>query len=312
MATRSELLEACVTTALCQWGVITHEQALAAGMSASTIQRQLRSGAWRRAHPATYVLRETSPSWEQALMAGCLWAGPGAVASHRAAARLHGLGVDLAPTEIVLTARKKGPKGLRLHVTDTLDACDVTRSRGIPVTTASRTLIDLGAVTSAPVVERALEAALRLGLTSISHLIERLDALAASGRNGVGVLRAVLRERDPRLVPTASELESMLWQIISNSHLPAPERQFVISDRDGFVGRCDFAYPAARVVVEAQSALWHLSRPKWLSDMERRNRLTVAGWRVIEIPWTDIVRHRRKVIGRLEEVLRVTKVDFRL
>jgi len=161
------------------------------------------------------------------------------------------------------------------------------------------------------VVERALEAALRLGLTSIRHLIGRLDAVAASGRNGVGVIRAVLRDRDPRLVPTASELESMLWQIISNSHLPRPERQFAISDRDGFIGRCDFVYPADRVVVEAQSALWHLQRDKWLSDMERRNRLTVAGWLVIEIPWVDIVLDPQKVIDRLDEALRVTKVGFR-
>lgn len=311
MRTRHAILERCAAVGLEQWGVITHEQALAAGMSASGIQRQLRSGAWGRAHPRTYLFREAPSSWEQGLMAGCLWAGPRAVACRRAAARLLGLGVEHAPIEVLLPERKKAPSGICLHVTDTLDACDVTRAQGIPVTTASRTLIDLGSVVAQPVVERALEAALRLGLTSIWHLIGRLDALAVSGRNGVGVIRAVLRERDPRLVPTASELESMLWQIISASDLPRPERQFSISDRDGFIGRCDFVYPAQRLVVEAQSALWHLKRDDWLNDMERRNRLTVAGWRVFEVPWADIVRDPQRVIDRLTQLLRVAEVAFR-
>lgn len=244
-------------------------------------------------------------------MAACLWAGPTAVASHRSAARLHGLGIDQAPTEILMPGRKKAPRGILLHATDTLDPCDVGRVQGIPVTSTSRTLIDLGAVVSQPVVERALETALRLGLSSIWHLIGRLDALAASGRNGIGVIREVLRERDPRLVPTASELESMLWQIIDRSPLPRPERQFSIWDRDGFIGRCDFVYPADVLVIEAQSAQWHLERRRWLSDMERRNRLTVAGWRVIEISWVDIVRHPESVIRRLDELLRVTTVAFR-
>ncbi|HJR44797.1 MAG TPA: hypothetical protein VJ927_04275 [Actinomycetota bacterium] len=280
-------------------------------MSASAIQRQLHSGAWLRMHPATYRLREAPPSWEQALMAGCLWAGPGAAASHRAAARLHQLGLNQAPTEIVSVGNKRSPRSVRFHRTKALEPCDVTRVRGIPVTTGSRTLIDLGGVVSKPDVERALEAALRLGLTSIWHLIDRLDAVGRPGRNGVGVIRAVLRDRDPRLVPTASELESMLWQIISSSDLPLPERQFVIFDAEGFIGRCDFVYPADWLVIEGQSARWHLTKERWLSDMERRNRLTLAGWRVIEVPWLDIVRHPEKVIARIAAALVETKPGFR-
>ncbi len=244
-------------------------------------------------------------------MAACRWAGPEAVASHRAAARLLGLGVEHAPTEVLVTQRKKAPHNVKIHFTDTVDSCDVTRHRGVPVTTASRTLIDLGAVVGTRSVERALESGLRAGLTSIWHLIDRLEVLGAPGRNGTGVIRSVLRQRDPRLAPTESELESMLWQIIRTSHLPLPERQFVISDARGFIGRCDFVYPAACLVVEAQSARWHLTKDRWLSDMERRNRLTLAGWRLIEVPWQDVVRRPRLVIERLDQALRVTMVGSR-
>ena len=187
----------------------------------------------------------------------------------------------------------------------------MTWVHGIPITTASRTLIELGAVVDSRVVEAALEAALRQGLTSIWHLIGRLDALGKSGRSGTAAIREVLRDRDPRLAPTESELEMMLWQVIVASGLPLPARQFNIHDDDGFVGRADFAYPAAFLVLEAQSARWHLSRSSWLSDMERRNRLTLAGWRVLEIAWKDVVRHPRQVVQRVERALRVTSLAFR-
>jgi very-short-patch-repair endonuclease len=311
MSIRRDLEEACIALALGQWGVITVPQAMDLGMSSSAIQRRLRSGAWVRIHRGVHRLREVEPSWEQSLMAACLRAGGTTAASHRAAARLLELGIEHAPTEITSSQTKRVPRSIRFHCTDSLPPVDLMRVRGIPVTTASRTLIDLGAVTGKAAVESALEAALRTGSTSIWHLVGRLDELGKSGRRGTATIRAVLRERDPRLVPTASELESILWATISSSHLPLPERQFHIWDRDGLIGRCDFAYPADFLVIEAQSARWHLSKDRWLSDMERRNRLTLAGWRVLEIPWHDVVKHPRRVIDRIDSALSVTVVGKR-
>ena len=294
------MIERCVAAAMEQWGVIGVDQALGAGMTMSAVQRRVQGGHWVKLHRGVYRLREVQPSWHQALMAACLWGGPMAAASHRAAARLLSLGVEHAPTEICLGGiGKKAIRSVKLHRTDSLAPCDVRRVMGIPATTASRTLIDLGAVTSAAVVETALEAALREGQTSIWHLIGRLESLGKPGRRGVGTIRAILRARDPRLVPTASELESMLSVLIGNSHLRQPERQFNIYDADGFIGRSDFVYPAEFLVLEAQSATWHLQQDRWLSDMERRNRLMLAGWRVLEIPWRDIVRTPRRVIARI-------------
>lgn len=244
-------------------------------------------------------------------MAACLWGGRSSAASHRAAARLLGLGVEHAPTEIVSPRSKKAPLSIRFHCTDSLSGVDLTRVQGIPVTTASRTLIDLGAVTARGVVEAALEAGLRTGQTSIWHLVGRLEELGKPGRRGTATIRAILRDRDPRLVPTESELESILWATISSSHLPLPERQFHIWDGDGLIGRCDFVYPADFLVIEAQSALWHLTKERWLGDMERRNRLTLAGWRVLEISWQDLVKHPRRVVGRIAAALSATVVGNR-
>lgn len=303
MTTRTDVLRSCLAIAHDQWGLLSLDEALQVGMSRSAIQRQVQGGLWSRVHQGVYRVEAYPSSWEQKLMAACKWGGEGTVASHRAAARLHGLGVEIAPVEILAAVRTRPPVGVKVHHTDTLERVDVARVAGIPVTSASRTLIDLGAVCSRGAVEAAFEAALRLRLTSAWHLIDRLEEIGKPGRRGTATIRTILRERDPRLAPTASELESMLWAIVSSSRLPSPERQVSISDREGEIGRVDFAYREQRLVIEAQSIRWHTSQERLLRDMERRTRLMLAGWRVLEIPWRDVVRRRRKVIERIADAL---------
>lgn len=303
MATRREIDEAVIDIALSRYGVITTADALSAGMTQSAVHRRVKNGLWIPIYPATYRLREVLPTWEQSLAAACAWAGEDAVASHRAAAQLLGLGVENAPIEIYAPTRRKKPAGIQVHHTDLLERCDVTRVDGIPVTTASRTLIDLGAVAHRFQVESGLEAAFRSGASSPWYLVDRLDAVGKPGRRGTATLRSLLRERDPRLAPTESELETRLWQIIDRSGLPLPERQFQIWDTDGPIGRVDFAYPRERWVIEAQSAAWHLAKSVQVKDIERRRRLTLIGWRVLEVHWQDVVRRQRVVADLIRRAL---------
>lgn len=285
------------------------DEATRAGMSPSRVQRTVGNGLWQRAHAGVYRLAGSPRSWEQDLMAACLWGRPGAVASHRAACRLLELGLDRETiVEIVLTKHMHSPPGVKKHTTDTLDPVDMTRVRDIPVTTASRTLIDLGAVAPRFIVESALETALRTQQTSIWHLIGRLNEIGKPGRRGTATIRAILRDRDPRLAPTESELETMLWRILVRSRLPLPQRQVIITDRAGRIGRVDFAYPQQRIVIEAQGARWHSSARAITRDMERRNRLMLSGWRVLEVSWEDVVRRPRAVTGRIATALRAPNV----
>src|SRR5687768_12281231 len=84
-----------------QYGLITWHQLRAAGVPSSTISRWVRAGRLVRVQPQVYLIVGTPPSWEQDLLAAVVAAGPGAVASHRAAAKLWGL-VDDAPVEITV------------------------------------------------------------------------------------------------------------------------------------------------------------------------------------------------------------------
>lgn len=233
-------------------------------------------------------------------MAACLAAGPSAVASHRSAALLWGFrGAEDAPTEITVEGhRHRQLTDVVVHRTDKLAAADVSRRSRIPITTPARTLLDLGAVVPTHVVEPALEDALLRRLVSFVLLERTLERLGGAGRNGSGVLRRLLEERDPAAAPTQSVLEDALLRLLRRAGLPEPARQYR-------VGRVvlDFAYPALRLGVEADSRIWHGGRADVQRNSDKANLLLAHGWRVLHFTWADVRRRPDDVVARLAREL---------
>src|SRR5687768_4050543 len=83
-----EALRAIHERAAKQHGVISLAQALELGLNRSSVQRRTASGAFEGLRPGVYRVSGSPTSWEQELVAACLWTG--GVASHRAAGRLWG------------------------------------------------------------------------------------------------------------------------------------------------------------------------------------------------------------------------------
>ena len=137
----------CMEVAEAQYGLISSSQALAAGLSEYQIRRRLRSGRWRGVHPGVHAINGSPPTWHQSLLAACLWAGPHAAASHRAAARLWGL--DCMDNEVVEISvpRKLTTTSVIVHRLSRPHT-RIMRRGGIPVTEVATTLVDLAAVVS--------------------------------------------------------------------------------------------------------------------------------------------------------------------
>jgi hypothetical protein len=125
-------------------------------------------------------------------MAATLWAGDGALLSYRAAGVLHGFdGVTADRLEVTALRRlRSGP--VLAHFAPPFPAIDRDVVDAIPVTSPTRTLIDLAAFLGPDALELALEDALRRGLTSRARIQYRLRELEGHGRNGCGALRALL------------------------------------------------------------------------------------------------------------------------
>ena len=280
-----------------QYSLAHRQQALDLGMTPRQIQARLDAGWLLPLHRGVYRLPGSPLSPEQSLFGACLAAGGGAVASHRSAARLWALrGVDEAPTEITVA----GPRHLRLpgvvvHSTDRFDAIDLFRRARIPVTTPARTLLDLGAVVPAPVVESALEDALMRRLVTFRLLINTLERLGGSGRRGAAILRALVQERDPATAPTQSMLEDELFRVLRRGGLPQPVRQYEVG---GVL--LDGAYPHLRLGLEADSRIWHGGRLDVQRNTDKANILLAHGWRVLRFTWFDLTRRARYVVASVQ------------
>ncbi len=237
-----------------------------------------------------FQLAGSPSSWRQSLIAAVLVWGDGAVVSHLAAAALWRLiGFEPGPVELTVprSRRRAGPGIIHRHP---LSKADVTTIEGIPVTTPARTLIDLASVARRDALEEALDDALRRGMVSLPHLRRRMAAVARPGRKGVAVMRQLIDARNPSVAVPDSVFERRLLRLLRRGSWPAPVLQYRIYDERGLVGTVDFAYPDARLAIEADGYRWHSGRVRWDHDRGRRNRLTLLGWRVIHVTWTDLTR----------------------
>ncbi len=204
-----------------QRGLISRDVARAAGMSTSAIFRRVQSGRWLTVHPGVYRVAGVPESWEQAVLAMCLWTG--GVASHETAAALWGLGKPPRRIDVLVDrGTSVAHERLRLHSSVALSAADRGLRDGIPVTNLPRTLIDLASVLEDEPLEVALHEAMRVHRLSTGWLRRRLEALQP-GRAGTERLRAMLRARDPRARPEEqSWLESRLKVFLRRRGFPPP------------------------------------------------------------------------------------------
>jgi very-short-patch-repair endonuclease len=271
-----------------QYGVFSRDQVLALGFSPSQIDRRITTHRWESVLPRVYRVSGAPLSGRQAAIGACLWAGDGAVVSHRAAGILWGLeGVNGKRVELWVPAgRKLRTAKLMVHRTHDLPRLDRTHLGCIPITTPARTLIDLAGVIGDEPLEAAVESALRQGRVSERLLRMRLDALGGSGRAGTSALRRILDRRGERAAALEHRLEVKVWRLLVRSGLPKPIRQHPV-EVDGRRYRLDFAWPSFRVAVEADGFATHGGRSAFHGDRRRAAGLVSEGWRIVPVTWQD-------------------------
>ena len=240
--------------------------------------------------------------WEQSLMAACLHAGREAVVSHRAAAALWRLeGVDPGSVDIIAPRRVRSADITARR--SPVSRRHITSIGPIPVTDPARTLLDLGAVVTPHIAERALDDALRRGLTTLDRLRRRLRAEGGNGRRGASVLRTLISARDPASAPAESALEARVRRLIAGSRLPTPVPQYEVRDQGRLLARVDYAWPDHMVALEADGYRYHSGRAAWQRDLTRRNALTGRGWRILHVTWEDLTRRPKAVTAAIRTAL---------
>lgn len=282
--------------------VVSSRQATELGVGYQTLYRAVAAGKLERDLPHVYRVPGSERTWESQLMAAQLWLDrPDSAVSHRSAAAFWSFpDFERGSVELSTKRWKKPLLPVVVHKLSASPSGDTTTVAFIRVTNPGRTLIDIAGLIETDDLERALEDALRRKLTSVAHLRWLCRARYGKGARGIADLRALLPSD---YVPTGSSFEVKLMQALRRAGLPPPVRQHEVRTNGVFVARVDFAYPWAKVAIEADSYEFHSGREAWESDLRRRNALTALGWLVIHATYRQMMSDMESVVARTRGAL---------
>ncbi len=282
-----------------QRGVFTLDQAIAAGLSGRAVRDRVRRGVWERIHPKVFGFAGSDDGWHRQVLAAVLSAREPAAASHRTAAYLWGL-TSRRPEMIEVSARRhqrvhRHP--FTVHESKDILEGDIVTVDGIPVTTAVRTVVDLGASAPPWFVEKCLDAGIRKKLFSAWDVRCFIARVGRPGRTGVGAIRPFVVERLEWSTITESDLEDLFRAVVGRSPYPMPDPQYRLFEPTGeFVGRFDFAYPTRLSIIETDSERWHMDPASFQRDREKQNRAHALGWTVYRFTWRQLVDDPQSVL----------------
>src|SRR4051794_39500876 len=131
-----------------QWSVLAAKELYACGLSPDAVWVRTRNGRLHRLHRGVYAVGHANVPLEGRFLAAVKACRSGAVLSHYAAAALWDIVTwdDRWPEVTVPGRSTRAHPGIRVHRSAQLAPRDVTRHKGIRVTSPARTLLDLGAV----------------------------------------------------------------------------------------------------------------------------------------------------------------------
>ena len=221
-----------------------------------------------------------------------------AALSHWTAAALLGLWTP-APKVVEVTvddAPAARNPGVRVHRSRILEGHDVWIRQGLPVTSPSRTLLDIAPTAT----DRQLEVAFDRGIAERtlrpSHVADVLGR--AGGHRGRARLAAVLDQELGASTMTSSEAEERMLALIRDAGLPAPRVNFPYPPY-----KLDFYWPEARFVVEVDGYRFHSSHYRFERDRRKDNDLRRADIEVMRIVFREIKERSHALVADVTRAL---------
>jgi very-short-patch-repair endonuclease len=287
-----------------QHGLFARHQAIAAGLSRGQIQTLERNGTATRLDRNVWIAAGAPFTDDARALAAVLRHGHGAVLTCHSAAwvwRVPGHGLE--PVEVLRARDEHLPAEVRSRTSRCLDERDVTIRRGIPVTTPARTLFDLAGRQHPQRTRQDLNNLMSRRLLRLHHLDEALDRLAAQGRDGITLMRALISEAHERGEPAGSNLELVVEDLLAAAGFRHMQRQVPVYDAQGFIARVDFGDRRRRVAVEVDSDRFHSGLVDLQLDERKTARLERIDWTVVRISEREVWWERETTLGRLRKAL---------
>lgn len=274
-------------------GLITHDQLLAAGVSASAIHRRVQRGLLLRAHRGVYRVGHRAPSIEADYLGAVLACGDETLLCRSAAAHLAGLVKGEAPQPEVFVPRERRVPGVITHRRRRFDVRDRMYLRRVPVTRIPCIVVDMAADLSLQALARlAHEAGMKYSLTP-----REVKAVLAR-RSRVPGIRNLTRVIVGDVHVVLSELEREFLRLLREEGLPLPQ-----TNRPAGGRRVDCRWPEHKLTVELQSYTFHHTRHAWEQDRLRRREAEKRGDEFKDYTWSDVFEDPTYMLDELKALL---------
>lgn len=269
-------------------GVVARRQLLHAGVPDHIIDERVKSRRLLCLHRGVYALGHRALRREGRWLALVLACGRDAVLSHGSAAIHWGIWDGRDWPVHVTSPRAGGRKrrrGLISHRAD-LPVDERTERAGIPVTSVARTMLDLAIRVRGRELEQVIRRSSRRRLFDLAEhwrVVER--RLHHPGAGELGRLLLALEGRGTD--DLRSRMEAAFAQLCDDFSLPRPLINRVIEGE-----RVDFSWPGSTLIVETDGFEFHAMPTTFAADRARDQKLTLAGYTVLRLTYTQVTADR--------------------
>jgi very-short-patch-repair endonuclease len=280
---------------------VTHRQLAAVGIGGSALTRRVAAGRLVRVYPGVYAVGHVPRTRKARWMAAVMACGQGAVLSHLDAAALWQI-YESRGTAVHVTATSRAGRhlrGIRAHRARTLDPADVTVKDGIPVTTVTRTLIDLTDLLPSDRILRAIREAEYLKLLDSDTLTAAVQR--AAGRKKLAELKKALERHRPGQI-VREELEHRFLELVHAAGLSDPETNVKVKTRlRTYEVDCLWRHEGVAVELDGRAA--HARAAAFEEDRARDAAVTATALRPLRFTWRRVTEEPEDVLAELKATL---------
>jgi hypothetical protein len=277
-----------------QHGVVSRKQLLAHGVRPHAIDYRLKVGRLHVIHRGVYALGHRHLPQRGVWLAAVLACGDRALLSHHHAAALWGLTRGAGRPIHISSSTSRSKPGIVVHQ-GRIHEQDRVLVDQIPVTSISRTLLDLAEVVDEQRLARIFEEADRLRLLELRAVERACDR--GRGRRGVAAIRKLIAEAREPGTPR-SPLEQRFAEFCRDAGVPPPVFNTTVL---GF--EVDALWPGARLMVELDGFTSHGHRAAFERDRTRDAAVQVAGYHIIRLTHRRLDEEKENVQEELRSFL---------
>jgi hypothetical protein len=255
-----------------QHGYVARAQLLKLGLTPKAIRWRVQTGWLIPVYAGVYAVGYVRRTPVARACAAVLACGEKAMLGHGSAAALWGFYKHWDEPFEVVAPSIRIREGIKVHRCQTLTRRDITRQLGIRVTSPARTVLDTAPRLTGRRLSRFVNDALR---TPYLHVPDLADVLNRNPSHP-GTKRILPYVR----APTNSPLEDDFLEFARRYGLPTP-----VTNTHLLGYEIDVLYPRERVIVELDSARFHMDRDSFERDRKRDVIMLEAG--IVTVRMTD-------------------------